>query len=603
MSRILKLIVAGTAACALLAGCLPDDRSDVRTLETVDSFLANYNEMYRELWQLAEGARWDANTNICDETSQLRINAEQTFARTLGDAGLIDTARAYLETPGLDFIRRKQLRYVLLNAAKFPGTVPQTTALLIEAEARQNAALYSYRFEVRGPDGRLRPTTSNEISDVLANSFDLDERLAYWEASKAIGPVLERNLVLLRNLRNEASASMGHDSYFAMEVGEFDMTSAEMMALMDEILAGLRPLYEQLHCWVRHVLAERYGQPVPKLIPAHWLGNKWAQAWPGIIEDIDLDALLEGKSGEWMIKQAERYYVSMGFPALPATFWERSDLYERPAGAGNPKNTHASAWHIDLDQDVRSLMSVTPTFDWLQTAHHELGHIYYYLQYSNPHVPYVLRTGTNRAFHEAIGSLIELVSSQASYLRAIGLLEEHQQIDEIQWLLNQALLGPVTFLPFACGTMTHWEHDFYEEPLFPDQMNARWWDYAARYQGIAPPAPRGEDSCDPATKTHISDDPAQYYDYALSSVILHQLHAYICREILHEAPQTATYYDRPEVGAYLELILRPGATRDWRELMREATGEDLSSKAMLDYFAPLYEWLRTQNAGRDVSFD
>jgi peptidyl-dipeptidase A len=601
--RVRYLAMLMLALLALVGGCLEEEKEEVQTTETLDSFLADYNEMYRELWQLAEGARWDANTNINDETSELRIIAEKKFAQILGSADLIEKAQAYLETPDLDFSRRKQLQYVLLNAAKFPGTIPETTELLIQAEAEQNALLYSYDFKVKKPDGRVEPTSSNAITEVLAESFDLDERLAYWEASKAIGPVLKQNLVHLRNLRNNASGSMGHPSFFAMEVSEYNMTSAEMMTLMDEILVGIKPLYEQLHCWVRHTLADRYDQPVPKLIPAHWLGNKWGQAWPGIIEDIDLDALLEGKTDRWMLEQAEQYYVSMGFPRLPAGFWEASDLYELPGDSDRRKNTHASAWHIDLDQDVRCLMSVTPTFDWLQTTHHELGHIYYYLSYSNPHVPFVLRTGSNRAFHEGVGTLIELVSSQTAYLREIGLLQPSVEVDEIQWLLSQALLGPVTFLPFACGTMTHWEHDFYEEPLFANQMNSRWWQYAAQYQGIAPPSERGEDFCDPATKTHISDDPAQYYDYALSSVILHQFHDYICREILHEAPQTATYYNKPEVGAYLQLILRPGATRDWRELMRESTGEDLSSRAMLEYFEPLRLWLVDQNQGRDVAFD
>lgn len=601
--RVRYFAVLMLVTILFMGGCLEEDKPDVQTVETLDSFLADYNEMYRELWQLAEGARWDANVNINDETSELRILAERKFAEILGEAELIRKARAYLETPDLDFRQRKQLQYVLLNAAKFPGTIPQTTELLIQAEAEQNARLYAYDFKVRQANGVLEPVTPNRISDVLANSHDLKERLDYWEAAKSIGPVLKPNLVLLRNLRNEASGSMGHPSFFAMEVSEYDMTSAEMMTLMDEILVGIKPIYEQLHCWVRHVLAERYGQPVPRLIPAHWLGNQWAQAWPGIIEDIDMDTLLEGKSSEWMIQQAEQYYVSMGFQKLPASFWDSSDLFELPEGSDRRKNTHASAWHIDLDQDVRSLMSVKPDFDWLQTTHHELGHIYYYLMYSNPTVPFVLRTGANRAFHEGVGTLIELASSQESYLRQIGLLTDDQEIDEIQWLLSQALLGPVTFLPFACGTMTHWEHDFYEEPLLSHEMNARWWQYARQYQGIEPPSPRGEDFCDPATKTHISDDPAQYYDYALSSVILHQIHAYICREILHEAPQTATYYNRPEVGAYLQLFLRPGATRDWRELMRETTGEDISSRAMLEYFEPLRVWLVAQNQGRDVGFD
>lgn len=581
----------------LLAGC----RSE--PAETPDAFLAEYDQLYRDLWSRAEGARWDANVDIGDDTSAARIEAERAFAETLGDADLILRAQEFLKRDDLDFVQRQQLKYVLLNAAKFPGTIPKTTDRLIEAEAAQNERLYGFEFQVTLPGEAPRAVSANEITVGLAESDDLAARRAWWEASKTIGPTLRDGLLELRDLRNETAQSLGHSSFFGLEVSEYGLTSREMMDLMDELLEGIRPLYEQLHCWVRHELAARWDMPAPRKLPAHWIGNKWAQAWPGIVEGVDLDALVADRPPSWMVRQAERYYTSMGFPPLPASFWTASDLYALPADSERRKNTHASAWHIDLDQDVRSLMSVEPTFDWLQTTHHELGHIYYYLAYSRPEVPYVLRTGANRAFHEGVGSLIELVSSQTTYLEAIGLLTADEEIDDIRWLLNQALLGPVTFLPFACGTMTHWEHDFYEEPLPADEMNARWWSYADRYQGIVPPTPRGEQWCDPATKTHINDDPAQYYDYALSSVILHQLHDHICRTILHEPPQTATYWERPEVGTYLMEILKPGATRDWSELMIEATGEPLSARAMLEYFRPLQTWLEAQNAGRDVSFD
>ncbi len=577
----MRALLIAAAAVLLLPGCQSSGPDDL------DAFLADYDVLYRELWQLAEGARWDANTDIGDATSAARVAAEKAYAEQLGDAELILAAQEYLKRDDLSFVQRKQLEYVLLNAAKFPGTIPETTERLIEAEAAQNERLYGFEFNVTIPGEAPRAVTANEIAVGLAGAGDPAARRAWWESSKEIGPTLREGLLTLRDLRNETAASMGHSSFFGLEVSEYGMTSRAMIELMDEVLAGIMPLYEQLHCWVRHELAARWEQPVPRKLPAHWIGNRWAQSWPGIVEGIDLDALVEGKTPEWLLEQAERYYTSMGFPTLPESFWTDSDLYALPPGSERKKNTHASAWHIDLDQDVRSLMSVEPTFDWLQTTHHELGHVYYYLAYSHEDVPFVLRTGANRAFHEGVGTLIELVSSQTAYLRMIELLGEDEEIDDLQWLLNQALTGPVTFLPFACGTMTHWEHDFYEEPLAADEMNARWWRYVGEFQGVAPPVPRGEEWCDPATKTHISDDPAQYYDYALSSVILHQLHDHICREILHEHPQTATYYQRPEVGAYLLEILEPGATRDWRELMVEATGASLSSRAMLDYYLPL----------------
>jgi peptidyl-dipeptidase A len=146
--------------------------------------------------------------------------------------------------------------------------------------------------------------------------------------------------------------------------------------------------------------------------------------------------------------------------------------------------------------------------------------------------------------------------------------------------------------------MTGFEHDLYAEELPSDQWNERWWELKAKYQGIAPPTQRGEQWCDAATKTHINNDAAQYYDYAISFILLFQFHDHIARKILHEDPHDTNYFGRKDVGEFLAGILRPGATIDSRELLREATGQELSAKAMRDYFAPLMEWLVEQNRGR-----
>ena len=338
------------------------------------------------------------------------------------------------------------------------------------------------------------------------------------------------------------------------------------------------------------------------MIPAHWLGNRWSQDWPGIVEGVDLDPLFKDKTKEWIIQQAERFYTSMGMPPLPQSFWEKSDLYDLPPDSKRKKNTHASAWHIDLDHDVRSLMSVKPDYEWFGTTHHELGHIYYYLAYSNPDVPMTLRDGANRAFHEAIGDLIKIAATQESYLRDVSVLTKDQKIDQTKWLLNQAL-EEVVFMPWSAGVMTGWEHDFYENNLSPDEYNKRWWEYVAKYQGVEPPAPRGEEFCDPATKTHINDDPAQYYDYALAFVTKYQLHDYIARKILKQDPHNCSYYNNKEVGKFLLEILRLGQTRDWREVIKEKTGEELSTRAMLEYYRPLMTYLQKENKGRKTSWE
>jgi peptidyl-dipeptidase A len=298
-----------------------------------------------------------------------------------------------------------------------------------------------------------------------------------------------------------------------------------------------------------------------------------------------------------MVRQAERFYVSIGFDALPETFWERSSLFPLPAGSDHKKNNHASAWHIDLERDVRCLMSIVPNTDFYDTTHHELGHIYYDLTYSRPEVPYLLRGGANRGYHEAIGSLMGFAALQPRFVAAVGLGAGGDPPDPTQLLLRSALAN-VVFIPFSTGTMANFERDLYVEELSPERWNARWWELAARYQGIAPPTARGEEWCDACTKTHINDDPAGYYDYAVSYALLFQLHAAIARDILKEDPHDTNYFGRKEVGDFLRSIMAPGQSVDWRALLREKTGSDLSGEAMVAYFQPLMEWLVAQNRGR-----
>jgi peptidyl-dipeptidase A len=354
-----------------------------------------------------------------------------------------------------------------------------------------------------------------------------------------------------------------------------------------------------LHTWARYELAARYGSEVPDLIPAHWLPNRWAQDWSPLVkvEGADVDGALEEYTAEQVVKDGEAFYVSLGFSPLPESFYERSSLYPLPPGTEYRKNNHASAWNMNYEDDIRSLMSVENNASWYETSHHELGHVYYYLAYNRPEVPLLLRRGANRGFHEAIGSLLGFAATQEAFLKEVGLLPESASSDRTQKLLNEAL-NYVVFLPFGAGVMSEFEHDLYAADLPIDRFNAHWWDLAARYQGIAPPEPRGEEYADAATKTHIINDAAQYYDYAISHLLLFQFHDHIARNILNEDPHNTSYYGHTEIGDFLNELMAPGNTVDWRELLRETTGEDLNVSPMLRYFEPLMDYLKRANEGR-----
>jgi len=573
--------------------------------ERADAFLDVYNSLLTGMFNVMEGSSWDANVDVTPEHDGARVASGRAFAAFLGDRAVIKTTRELLSREKeLDPLTVRQLKVILLNAASSPGTIPGVVTKRIEAESRQSSMLDSYQFcLVRRGDECLEPITANDIDDKLLNSTELDERLRVWEASKDIGPYLKPGLVDLQTLRNKVAREMGFSSFFDLQVSDYDMTVDEMMEMMESWLETIRPLYLELHCWTKNVLAKRYGVPVPRKIPAHWIANRWSQNWPGLVEGVDLDQYFADKDPEWIVKQAEQFYVSMGFSPLPSSFWEKSDLYPVPEGSDRKKNTHASAWHINLEDDVRSLMSVQPNTRWFQTTHHELGHIYYYMSYTRPEVPPVLRGGANRGFHEGIGELISIASLQVPYLKEAGILPAETEIDQIKWLLNEALEQTVAFLPWSSGVMTFWERDLYENELPADQWNSRWWEYVARFQGVEPPGERTEEYCDPVSKTHISDDPGQYYDYAFATVLKYQLHDHIARKILKTDPYNANYYGSKAAGAFLRDLMAEGQTRDWRELLKETTGENLSTRAMMEYFKPLMEYLQEANKDCDCSWE
>ena len=578
--------VAGAASPA------PDVRAEAQ------AFLDEYTATYSRLGYESQLAQWRSNTYIVegDDTNAKATNAAtERLAAFTGSRTNIETARRLLATRRqLTPIQVKQLERILYAAADSPATAADLVKRRIAAETAAVEKLYGFDFKVDG-----KSVTTNQIDELLKTSRDLAERRKVWTASKEVGTVVKRDLANLRDLRNGTVRALGYSSYFNYQVSDYGMTDAEMLAMMDRINRELRPLYRELHTYARYELAKRYNAPVPDELPADWLPNRWGQDWSPMVEvaGLDLNAALEGKSAEWVVKQGEQFYVSLGWPALPASFWERSSLYPAPAGAPYKKNNHASAWHMNLEDDVRSLMSVEPNAEWYETAHHELGHVYYYISYTNPDVPILLREGANRAYHEAIGSLMGLASTQRPFLEGRGLAPKGADVDPNQVLLREAL-NYVVFIPFATGTMTRFEYDLYAGNLPEGAMNARWWEHVRKYQGIVPPAPRGEQFCDACTKTHIVDDAAQYYDYALSNVLLFQLHDHISREILKQDPHATNYYGNKAVGDFLRDIMRPGSSRDWRVVLREKTGEDLSAKAMLRYFEPLMAHLKAANKGR-----
>lgn len=592
------LISCGGADAKKEADGKETSAADPKLQKEVQEYLDGYNAEYQKLLYAANEAQWILNTYMVEGDTMAAYNAglsDKAMADFTGSAKNIEACKKYLaDEKKLTDLQVRQLKYMLYLAGNTPAVAKEIVDQRIAAQNAQTKKLYEFKYMING-----KKVSTNEIDGILKTENDVNKRLVAWNTSKEVGKTLKTGLINLVDLRNKSVQALGYSDFFNYQVSEYDMTSEELMKVCKDMIKDLWPLYRELHTWARYELAARYKQEVPEMLPAHWLPNRWGQEWNALVEveGFDLDGALKSKTKEWIISEGEEFYKSLGFDALPAVFHEKSSLYPAPADAKYSKNNHASAWHFDNDKDVRSLMSVEPNAEWWGTVLHELGHIYYFLTYANKDVPIVLRAGANRAYHEAFGTQIGLASMQKAFLEGRGLIPAGVETDDMKILLKEAL-DYVVVIPWSAGVMTGFEYELYAKNLSPDQYNAKWWELVKKYQGIVPPTERGEEYCDAATKTHINDDAAQYYDYAMSNLLLFQFHNHIAKNILKQDPHNTNYWGSKEVGKFLKKLMYPGASVDWREHLKKNLGEEMSAKGMVEYFAPLLEYLKEQNKGR-----
>ncbi|HET6225336.1 MAG TPA: M2 family metallopeptidase, partial [Bacteroidia bacterium] len=451
--------------------------------DSVQAYIDQYATSYQQLSAKANEAQWQSLIRIVEGDSASTIAANKTqqeIADFTGSEENIATVQRYLSMKdNLTEPQVKQLKSILYKAANNPQSVKDVVKARIAAETQQGIKLYKFKYTIDGKE-----VSTNDIEASMGSEKNVATRQKVWEASKEVGKGLKDGLVELRDLRNKTVQGLGYKDYFEYQVADYGMTTKEMIDMLKKFNKELYPLYRELHTYARYELAKKYNvKDVPALIPAHWLPNRWGQDWSSLVEvkGLNLDSAIHTKNSEWIVKQGENFYVSLGFPELPKTFWEKSDLYALPKDATYKKNNHASAWHMDLDKDVRSLMSIVPNSEWYETANHELGHIYYYISYSNPEVPILFREGANRAYHEALGSMMGMAAMQKPFLENLNIIPKGVKTDEMRTLLKEAL-NYVVFIPFSTGTMSMFEHDLYASNLPANEFNKRWWELAAQYQ-------------------------------------------------------------------------------------------------------------------------
>ncbi|MBK9370057.1 MAG: M2 family metallopeptidase [Deltaproteobacteria bacterium] len=477
---------------------------------------------------------------------------------------------------------------------------------LAETSTKLNSLYATGKVEYKGAT-----LTLDDVSERLSASRDYDEQLALWEGWHAVAPPMKPLYTRFAELGNQGAKEMGVSDMGALWRSGYDMPPDEFVTEMDRLWGQVNPLYEQLHCAVRAELVEQYGpekvSPTGP-IPAHLLGNMWAQSWAGLYPEmipypdqpsLDVTASLvdQGYDAVRMVKLAEGFFTSLGLKPLPQTFWERSML-TRPEG--KEVVCHASAWDLSFEGDVRIKMCTRPNMDDLITVHHELGHDYYYLYYYDK--PVLFQQGAHDGFHEAIGDTLVL-SVTPSYLKQVGLLSEVS--DSPEAVINDQLLTAldrVAFLPFGL-LMDRWRWGVFSGETSPDEYNASWWALRGQYQGIAPASPRGEEHFDPGAKYHI---PAHtpYSRYFLSMILQFQFHKALCDASGYEGPlHQCSIYGSDEAGTRLATMLAMGSSKPWPDALEAMTGtRQMDAGPMLEYFTPLMGYLKEQNKDRQCGW-
>ncbi len=452
-----------------------------------------------------------------------------------------------------------------------------------------------------------------DITKIMAESRDPKELLDAWTGWHSISPPMRKDYTRFVELANKGARELGFADTGAMWRSKYDMPPDDFAKELDRLWDQVRPLYLQLHAYVRWKLREKYGDLVPANgpIPAHLLGNIWAQDWTNIYKLVapkdadpgyDLTEILKARKTAPldMVRYGEGFFKSLGFAPLPETFWQRS-LFVKPRD--RDVVCHASAWDIDNQDDLRIKMCIQITAEDFITIHHELGHNFYQRAYKNQ--PPLFRDSANDGFHEAIGDTIAL-SVTPEYLVKLGFIPKAPDASkDIGLLLNKAL-EKIAFLPFGL-MIDEWRWKVFSGEIPPDKYNQAWWDLRLKYQGVAPPVPRSEMDFDPGAKYHVPAD-VPYMRYFLADILQFQFHRALAKEAGCPASgdmplHRCSIYESKAAGQKLNSMLEMGLSKPWQEALYTLTGQkQMDASAIRDYFRPLEVWLDRQNAGKPTGW-
>lgn len=564
--------------------------------KSTKDFLKDADQTLRRESEATSTADWVQSNFITVDTTKMSSDANAR-ATEIGTKFALESKKYKGATPDEKRQLMLLLGFLTLPAPADNAKNLEMTRLKSELEAAYGSGKYCNK---QGKCLGLQ-----EIEEKFEKSRNPAELADLWAGWHSIAPAMKGKYQRIVELGNIGAKELGFKDLADFWKSKYDMSSPDFEKSLDTLWTQVQPFYEQLHCYVRTQLNKKYGDKVVAKegpIPAHLLGNMWAQSWTGVKDVIGVDSsktvdvtkLLKNAKydSKKLVRTAENFFVSLGMPKLPATFYERS-LFDKPRD--REVVCHASAWDLDLKDDVRIKMCIRIDDDSFRTIHHELGHIYYYLAYKD--LPVLYNGSANDGFHEAIGDTIQL-SITNKYLKDIGLLKTlPNKSGDMDYLLGMAL-EKVAFLPFGL-LIDKWRWQVFSGAVPPEKYNEAWWELRRKYQGMAPPVARSADSFDPGAKYHV---PAYvpYSRYFISHILQFQFHRSLCQAAGHTGPlYECSIYNNKVAGEKLWNMLKLGQSKPWPEALETVTGKkEMDATALREYFGPLEQWLREKNKGQ-----
>ena len=637
--RHLLLALAIGAGLVTLAACKKDEPATDSAAtpaapkgETADQFIARVNDEFKKMYPEMTAAQWLSSTYINDDSQLLAAKGNERYLTQLNS--WIEQAKIFEgQQMSPETARAIQLLKLAtaMPAPKDPAKLAELTQIATRMEGTYGAGTYC-----TGEGDAKKCRQLGELEDVLRSSRDYDAQLDAWQGWHTIAQPMRKDYTRFVELVNEGSKEMGFADTGEMWRSGYDMTPAEIAAETDRLWGQVKPLYEQLHCYTRTKLQATYGVEkgqVNGLLPAHLMGNMWQQDWGNLWDmlepykgagSLDITGALEkqyqadyqaalAKAGpgpgtdklfqaereaqlqvaKQMTERAQDFYTSLGMPKLPESYWTKTQFIKP---MDRDVVCHASAWDMNMSGDVRTKMCIKPNEEDFTTIYHELGHVYYYLAYNK--LPPLFQTGAHDGFHEAIGDTMVLAMTP-DYLKSIGMVGEQQQSNEA--LINAQMrmaLAKVSFMPFGL-MIDRWRWGVFDGSIKPADYNKAWWELKAKYQGVAPATARGEDFFDPGAKYHVPGN-TPYTRYFLSHVLQFQFYKGLCDAAGYKGPlYNCSFYGNKAAGQKFWAMLEKGASQPWQATLKELTGgEKMDAGAVLEYFAPLQDWLKQQNEGQ-----